>query len=294
MQDGMRINALAGWFGSNRTLPDRVGRELGKLAWVGVMFAGGMCELPFIDANTGVVLDTHRDIINLACVVADDQLLIRMVRRLDRLLFHPDVLAAAQRRVIAARGEASGGLFGMGAAVPKPSEIPDVDRAADYFVCCWMGRGGFAGRTGELRQSLSVRWSASGGSSAKRWRSAVESLHAWKRVLQRFEFECADAFTAFARIKEPPDRPSGFYCDPPWKDAGEEYLFPFTDGQHRKLASECQRVSDLGFRVVIRYGDHPLIRGLYPAAKWRWIEQATTNQAGNAVNEVLITNGGIA
>lgn len=41
-------------------------------------------------------------------------------------------------------------------------------------------------------------------------------------------------------------------------------------------------------RVVVRYGDHPLIRGLYQ--DWHAVEHETKNQAGNAVPELLFSN----
>jgi hypothetical protein len=55
--------------------------------------------------------------------------------------------------------------------------------AADYFAACWMGRGGHAGKRGEFDQSLSLRWTSSGGDSAVRFRSATESLRDWHRAL---------------------------------------------------------------------------------------------------------------
>lgn len=40
--------------------------------------------------------------------------------------------------------------------------------------------------------------------------------------------------------------------------------------------------------VVVRYGDHPLIRELYPDDRWRWVEQASKDMHGGEVAEVLI------
>lgn len=282
----MTIRALAPWFGGARSLADRIGPELGRLGWCGVLFAGGLPELPHIQTQAGVATDLHRHIINLARVVADPLLLCQLIRRVDRLLFHSDVLEAAQRRCLEREHESEGGLF---AGDRRCDAAPDVEWAADYFVCCWMGRGGYSGRGGELSQSIAVRYTASGGSSAKRWRSAVESLPAWGKVLERWQFVCCDAFKVLTRLKKQ-DR-AGLYLDPPWVGAGDEYVHRFTIDQHRRLSVELHRLAKYGYRIVLRYGDDPLIRDLYPAGKWTWIESTTRNQRNGEVSEVLIVNG---
>lgn len=281
------IRALAPWFGGCRSIAYRIGPELGKLRWCGVLFAGGMPELLHIRAQAGVALDLHRHIINLARVVSDPSLLCRMIRRVDRLLFHTDVLAAAQRRC--RDREAAGGDAGLFTNGHAASMEPDVEWAADYFVCCWMGRGGYSGRGGELTQSIAVRYTSSGGSSAKRWRSAVESLPAWGRALERWQFVCEDALKFVRRLR--PQNAAGIYADPPWVGAGDEYTHRFTIDQHRQLALELARLSEMGYRVVVRYGDDTLVRGLYPASRWRWIESTTKDQRNGEVCEVLIVNG---
>lgn len=283
-QHPMTITALAPWFGGARSLAHRIGPELGRLGWCGVLFAGGMPELPHIRTQAGVATDLHRHIINVARVVAEDGLLLRMIRRVDRLLFHEDVLAAAQRRCMDREHGGRVGLFSEGT---RADAHPDLEWAADYFVCCWMGRGGYAGRGGELTQSIAVRYTASGGSSAKRWRSAVESLPAWGTVLSRWQFVCESAFDVLARLK--PQEKAGLYLDPPWVGAGDEYIHRFTTEQHIKLARECARLRS--YRIVVRYGDHPLIRELYPEPAWRWVESTTRNQINGEVLEVLIVNG---
>lgn len=79
----------------------------------------------------------------------------------------------------------------------------------------------------------------------------------------------------------------GIYSDPPWPDAGEEYLWRFTEQDHRDLAAILNRFERI--RIVVRYGDHPLIRELYtPEDGWSWIECETRNQGNNAVKEALI------
>lgn len=283
----MKITALAPWYGGNRALAETVGDQLGKLGWVGVPFAGGMPELAQIRARAGVANDLHRHLINMARVVRSDALVEQMFELVEPLLYHPDEYESAQRRCIERekrREIPAGGLFGEAALIRDDA---DVQWAADYFVCCWMGRGGSAGQEWEFQQKIATRWTASGGGSARRWRSAIDSLRAWNRVLQSWEFTCLDAFSFLDMVPDREDQ--GLYVDSPWPVGGEQYLHRFTDQDQRRLARKLMTFEKV--RVVIRYGDHPLIRELYSDPKWTWIEQESCNQEGNMISEVLIING---
>lgn len=272
----MRINALAQWFGGNRMLAESVGAALGKLRWCGVPFAGGCPELPHINTAAGVANDLHRHVINLARVVRDDVLAEQLVYRLDGVLFHPDELAAAQQRC---REREQPGKVG---------DTPDVAWAVDYFAACWMGRGGHAGKQREFDQSLALRWTSSGGDSAVRFRSAIASLRDWHRALRNWSFTCIDAFAFIDKARDADGH--GLYVDAPWPDAGDEYRHAFTHEQQGRLAEALARFTRT--RVVVRYGDHPQIRALYPEPRWTWLLQTSRNQCNGDVAEVLIVNGG--
>jgi site-specific DNA-adenine methylase len=272
----MRINALAQWFGGNRMLAASVGKALGKLRWCGVPFAGGCPELPHIRTAAGVANDLHRHIINLARVVRDDTLVEQLVHALGGVLFHPDELAWAQRRC---REREQHDRFG---------DTPDGQWAADYFAACWMGRGGHAGKQREFEQSLSLRWTSSGGDSAVRFRSAIESLRDWHKALRNWSFTCVDAFEFIDKVHDADGH--GLYVDAPWPDAGDDYRHTFTREQQVRLAEALARFTRT--RVVVRYGDHPLIRELYPEPRWTWLEQTSRNQRNGETTEVLIVSGG--
>lgn len=272
----MRINTLAQWFGGNRMLAQSAGKALGRLRWCGVPFAGGCPELPHIQTAAGVANDLHRHVINLARVVRDDALVEQLVHQLDSLLFHPDESAEAQERC---RDREQSRQFG---------DAPDVAWATDYFTACWMGRGGHAGKQGEFDQSLSLRWTSSGGDSAVRFRSAIQSLRDWHRALRNWSFTCLDAFGFLDNVRDADGH--GLYVDAPWPDAGEEYRHAFTLEQQVRLAESLARFNRA--RVVVRYGDHPLIRELYPEPRWTWLQQTGRNQRNGAIAEVLIINGG--
>lgn len=274
----IRIKALAQWFGGNRMLAESVGAALGKLCWCGVPFAGGCPELPHIRTVAGVANDLHRHVINLARVVRDDGLVEQLVHQLDGVLFHPDELAKAQRHCHEREEHGRG------------ADTPDVAWAADYFAACWMGRGGHAGKRGEFDQTLSLRWTSSGGDSAVRFRSAIQSLRDWHGALRNWSFTCIDAFEFLGNVRDAAGH--GLYVDAPWPDAGEEYRHGFTQEQQARLAETLTRFART--RVVVRFGDHPLIRELYPEPRWTWLTQTSRNQRNGATAEALIVNGGRA
>lgn len=271
----MRINALAQWFGGNRMLAESVGAALGTLHWCGVPFVGGCPELPHIRTRAGVANDLHRHVINLARVVRDDVLVEQLIHRLDGMLFHPEELAEAQQRCRECE------------QLGQAASPPDIEWAADYFAACWLGRGGHAGRRGEFDQSLSLRWTSNGGDSAVRFRSAIQSLRDWHRALRNWSFSCIDAFEFIDRVRDADGH--GLYVDAPWPDAGDDYRHVFTLEQQARLAEALAKFART--RVVVRYGDHPLIRELYPEPRWTWLEQTSRNQRNAAIAEVLIVNG---
>lgn len=264
--------ALAPWYGSNRMLGSEVGLELGKLDWVGIPFAGGMSELLHIKARGMLVNDLHRDVINLARVVKDDEFFKWFVDEAADAPFHPDVLANAQAE-----------LREWG----KPPGIHYIDaqRALKYFICCWMGRSALPGTGAEYHGNLAVRYTASGGGSNVRYRSAIDSLTAFHTVLQAAEFTVED-FSEF--LEKCHDRAGhGIYVDAPWPDDGDGYQHRFTVNDHHELAGMLQRFKLT--RVVVRFGDHPLIRELYSGWNWRMLTSRT--QANGAKAEALILNG---
>lgn len=277
-----RLGALVPWFGSARRYAGAVGEACRGRAWVGVPFAGSLAEIPAIlDAGAGAVAvnDRHRHLINLARVAADPVLGMRLYRRLRRQPFNEEVLRDAQRHCRAS--EPGGDRDGSGAL--------DLDLAFWYFICAWAGRSGLAGTGGELRCSLAMRWSATGGDSALRFSGACWSLRAWRRLLARCTITCLDAFDFLARVAD--DRRSCVYADPPWPGPGDSYVHGFGEAEHRRLAAVLggyQRV-----RAVVRSGGGPLAREIYPPDEgWEWRQAAGRNQGNRAAAEYLIARNG--
>lgn len=272
----MKVKALAPWFGSNRMGAANVARMIGRRSWVGIAFAGGMAEVPAIDARTITVNDLHRHIINLARVVADHWLGPMLYRRLRHKLFHVDELRDAQaycdfveRGLIPPRGD------------------PSVEWAERYFVSAWMSRASTAGARDEFSSSASLRWEASGGDSPVRFRGAIRELVTWRRhVFPRCQFTAIDAIEFMGKCKDVPE--NAVYCDPPFPGPGDRYKFAVDDAFQKTLS--VMAASFQKCRVVMRFYDHPLIRALYPGPLWEWHRFAGRTQANKESAEVLLVN----
>jgi site-specific DNA-adenine methylase len=278
--DTLKVTTIVPYFGSNRLCAADVGAALAGCEWVGVPFLGGGSELAHIRSRTVVASDLHRHVINLANVLRHPHLGPMLIRDLRRLPFHADQLRHAQDHClrVETRGFADDPeTEGMGTSYAD---------ALNYFVCAWMGRSGKSGTRGEFQGALPVRWNANGGDSAVRFRSAVESLRDWRRVLARVNFVAMDAFAFLAKCKD--ESGVGVYCDPPFPDAGEEYRHSLSHDQHRRLARTLSAFARA--RVVCRFYDHPLIRELYPEPGWRWLyPRGGKKQTNAAAPEVLLT-----
>lgn len=273
----MNIGALAPWYGSNRLLAHHVGEKLKGLEWVGIPFGGGMCEVPCIDARTIVVGDLHRHIINLANVVADRSYGPQLYRRLNRLAFHPDVLAQAQAKCAE--------IERMGWMPNGPLCFLDLKWAEDYFVCCWMGRSCSPGTGKEFEGGIATRWSATGGDSAVRFRNAARGLRDWQKIMLRCTFVCQDVFEFLDNVID--KLKHGIYLDPPFPGPGDRYKHRFTAEQHFKLAARLVQFKLC--KVVCRFYDHPVVRELYPEKDWEWTLLTGRKQSNEAAPEVLLT-----
>jgi len=268
----MTLTALAPWFGGARMNGKTIGAEIGRQAMVSIPFCGGCSELYHIDARQILLNDLHRHIITLAKTIVDDAEFPAMLENLEHVLVHPDCLAEA-RAVLATIEDGDAPL------------AANHVWAAAYFTNAWLTRSN-SGSESEFTQPLATRRTSSGGSSVCRWRSAVEGLPAWRKILQhRCEFVCQDWRTFAKKVRD--TRGHAVYVDPPWQDAGKEYRHKFTEQDHRDLARWLWTFRQT--RVVIRHSDHPLYRDLY--AEWDWVSIGGRNQGNKHISEMLIING---
>lgn len=208
-----------------------------------------------------------------------------MVEYLEQTIFHPDELEKAQRycreielfrhvtdQDIAAEVEGQNGCH-FGAAV-------------NYFITQWIGRSGNGSTPKELEGNISTRWNANGGDSNTRFRSATNAIHDFAREFRRCSFVRLD-FRQFLQSVSDQDG-GGLYLDPPWPDAGEEYLHPFSDQDQNELWAAVSRFQNV--RIVMRFGEHGKIRSLYREQDgWQWIEAAGRTQGNSKQTEWFIT-----
>lgn len=121
-------------------------------------------------------------------------------------------------------------------------------RAKDFLLTSWQGPSGLAGTTAKPR--FAKRNTASGGSTAARWRSVAESIPAWHERLRNVEFRNADALELLNDI---PDREGVvIYADPPYlpdSRRGGKYQFDMTIDQHAVLAAKLSNFRKT--RVVV-------------------------------------------
>ena len=276
MASDIKINAIAPWFGSGRIGAKLVGHELRGCSFVGIPFGGGMCELQHVrDARTVLVNDLHSHVINLASVIADDELRPELIKTLEGLPFHPSTLSNAQ--------ESCRTVWGSPTARENRTQW-----AADYFVAAWMARNGTAGTEREFEAGISLRWNANGGDSAKRFRNATQSLDAWSCVMRRCTFTCADGIEMVERFEDSDGH--AIYIDVPFPGPGAGYRHKFNDAMQRRLACALRRFTRT--RVVCRFYDHPLVRELYGDDGWEWKPRSGRKQTNEKALEFLIVRNG--
>lgn len=270
------LGGIAPWFGSKRTMAPDIVRELGPHRAYWEPFCGSMAVLFAKEpSQQETVCDLHGELINLARVLASE-----------------DAYSLYEK---SARILASTELYCEYRDADPPKE--PLDRALRYLCMSWLGRNGISG-TKRYNYSPSVRFTTGGGSTATRWRSAVESIPAWHERLRNVLILQRDAFAVLAELPDQND--IAIYIDPPYVNAsrarGSQYEHDFTEEQHAELARILGRFRRA--RVVVSYYDCNDVRGLYDG--WTFLCHArqknlhVQNKRGMGrceAPEVLIING---
>jgi DNA adenine methylase len=285
----MKIGALAPWFGSKRVLASEVVRELGRHCSYWEVCCGSMAVLlSKKPCAMEVVNDLHRDLVNLARVVASDKA-IQLYDMASRTLMHTDLFVEAKELCYGSECQPAASL----------SDVSDdhVRRAWAFLVMSWQGRNG---SSGTLQSNITVarRFTHNGGSGGMRWRSAVDSIPAWHERLRAVQIMNVDLFEMLERVGD--QEGSAIYVDPPYLKKGSKYLHDFAESDHERLAAVLDRFRKS--RVVVSYYEDPVLDRLYPPGRWTKrsvaITKALVNQGkrdatGDIVKapEVLIING---
>lgn len=283
----MKIGSIAPWFGSKRTLAPVIVRELGPHCSYWDPCCGSLA-VPFAKRPCGmeVVNDLHRDLINLARVVASNKA-VELYEAAQRQFMATDLFAESKDECYRIE------------CVPAESVAAVVDahvrRALAFLVMSWQGRNGSSG-TVASNVTVARRFTHNGGSGGMRWRSAVESIPAWHERLRAVQILNMDAFEMLERIGD--QEGSAIYLDPPYVKKGTKYVHDFASSDHQRLAELLKRFKKA--RVVVSYYDDPLLDRLYAGWTKRSvaITKALVNQGKRDVEgevvkapEVLLING---
>lgn len=281
----MKVTAIAPWFGSKRNLAPKIVQELGEHRSYWEPFCGGMSVLlakPPCTMET--VNDLHGDLINLARTIQNQVTGPALYRRLRRVWMDEALYNECQHHID---------------EWPAPSQvaaIPNLDRAVAYFIASWLGRNGTSGlQRHRIGKAFCLRYTKNGGASATRFRSAIDSIPAWRRRMRGVTILMRDGFKIIDRIEDA--KGVAVYVDPPYVKKNAQYEHDFSGIDHHRLAKALGRFQET--RVVVSYYDHPELHKWYEG--WTFIDCATTkampNQAmrgrtgATKAPEVLIVNG---
>lgn len=267
----MKTKSALSYFGSDSEVAADLAGLLDHCKHVTIPFVGGGSIIPYLKARAIVANDLNDLAINFyrhAAGVHGDYCQKMLFDRCERTLSHPSELTNA-------RSYLGGG----------DTWNDTYEKAWAYWALCWIGRKGKGG-TKYTAGPPSVRRTAGGGTNATRIRAAADDLLDWAKHFERCEWECSDFRELLPKVAD--TKECGIYADPPWVEAGDGYLHPFTLDDHAVLAGLLDEFDET--TVVVRYGDHPLIRELYPPHKWNIIEASSRDQCNAVKGELCITN----
>ena len=302
MEGRVKIKAIAPWFGSKRSMAQRIVAEClqpngkpPKSFWD--LCCGSLAvslAMPHCAHHTAV--DLHGDLINLARVIQDADLGPKFYRHLRRCIFHEQLFRDAKAAIARDKQDQPTSVLFDGAD-PGRSLSP-LERATAYFIACWQGRNGVAG-TERVNYQPCVRWTSGGGAGGVRFANTVNSIPAWRRRLRSIYILDRDIFQVIPRIEDQVG--TTLYLDTPYvrdgaRSGSSKYEHEFNGLDHIRLARELQRFKKA--RVVVSHYDHPLLHELYRS--WTFVDCMTQknlhvqNRRGVGrceAPEVLIING---
>ena len=272
----MKTKSALSYFGSDSEVAGELSAMLDHCNHVTIPMVGGASIIPYLKARSIVANDLNSHAINFYRVVSgvygsDTQ--NNLLTRCGLTLSHPDEIKVAQNVI----KEVEKNGF-------RVDTIPNYDTWAwAYWAVSWIGRKGKGG-TRYMGGMPSVRRTGSGGSNSTRLAAAANDLLAWKEHFKRCEWECKSFRELLPLVAE--KEGCGIYCDPPWLGFGDDYMYPFTPEDHEELHSLLSRFKET--TVLVRYGDHSLVRKLYQG--WNVIEASSRTQANSVKGELWITN----
>jgi site-specific DNA-adenine methylase len=266
----LKTKSALSYFGSDSEVAESLASMLDHCKHVTIPFVGGASILPHLKARAIVANDVHDlAICFYRAMSSRGELREQLIHRCQHTLSHPTEIAIAS--------EIFAGEWGDRATIG--------DKAWAMWALCWIGRKGKGG-TKHQGGMPSVRRTANGGTNASRIRAAADDLVEWAKQFERCEWESVCFRELLPKVADNPE--CGVYCDPPWVGVGRNYLHEFSEQDHIDLANCLSRFE--ASTVVVRYGDHPLIRQYYGEMGWRIIEAESRDQCNVVKGEVWITN----
>lgn len=262
----LKTKSALSYFGSDSEVAPQLAAMLDGCKHVTIPFCGGLSILPHLKARAIVANDLHAHAIEFyrsMSGVYGDKTKRDLIELCKHTLSHPAEIKHA------------------GAILNDRANSPMLKSWA-FWTLCWIGRKGKGG-TKHQGGMPSVRRTANGGTNASRIRAAAGDLDAWAKQFERCEWESIDFRDLLPKVADRPD--CGIYCDPPWVGAGRNYLHTFTEQDHRDLASDLSQFEYT--KIVIRYGDDPLVRELYE--DWNIVPASSRDQCNQIKGEVWIT-----
>lgn len=264
----MKTKSALSYFGSDSEVAPQLASMLDHCKHVTIPFVGGASILPHLKARAIVANDLNNLAINFYRVLSGaihGRIVARtLIDRCQHTLSHPGEMQLAQH-------------------ILRSGTNDDLDLAWAYWAQCWIGRKGKGG-TKSPAGMPSVRRTPTGGTNASRIRAAADDLEEWAKHFERCEWESVCFRKLLPKVAD--NETCGIYVDAPWVGAGDVYLHPFGEKDHRDLCSLLTRFHLT--TVVIRYGDATLIRELY--ADWNIIEASSRDQCNAVKGELWITN----
>ncbi len=305
MAEAPAITALAPWFGGKRRMAPAIVRQLcwdpeRQVERVPDYFAEPFCgsmavSMAMPKVQTHLVSDLHRELIGFAEVLAGPNG-PALVARCERTLCCESIYDDACKQIERFRG--------MRPYLPDTQSA--FDRAWAFYVAAWLGPNGLIGTEHNAR--FCARFGPGGGSPAKRFQSAADSLPWFMERLREMVILNRDAFEVIGSIQDKPG--VAIYIDSPYTRetrVSGEYVHEFEDKQgatmfgaeddHDRLAAALGRFKHA--RIVVSYEDCDRVRELY--AGWDVIDMGQHKNTSNAAKagrssdqapEVLLINNG--
>ena len=263
----MKTKSPLPWFGSDSEVGAQIAGHFDSCTHVTIPFVGGAGIIQHLKARGIVGNDMNRAAINFFRFMSDPKTCEELVRMCESTLSHPEELKDAIESLC--------------------NFNTTIHHAWAFWAVCWVGRKGKGG-TKSMGGQASVRWTGVGGNNASRLQAASEDLRAWSQSFRRVEWICEDFRKVLDKVNDRKD--CGVYCDPPWVEAGRNYLHNFTEQDHIDLRDLLAKFRST--KILVRYGDCELIRGIYTKESgWNIYETFTRTQSGVMIKEIWIVNG---